>query len=197
MLPDFPKVKTKFQQILARLIDHLVRQEPLLSQIRRERQFEGNRMTMGPEGARSQQSGYKQMAAELAMERDEVIAKGPAAFLQKVESMAEQLQEQQGGMVLNDLRRIVERAGTVVDAKGRELTYDLFLEGIEKISMDFGDKGNPHLPTLFVSPEIGLKLKDKLAEWNADPEVQRKFREIIEKKRQEWLDRESDRKLVD
>lgn len=197
MLPDFPKAKAKFQQTTTRLIDELVKREPLLSQIRRQRQFEGNRMSVGPENKEAYQSGYKEMAAELEMKREEVITMGPAAFLLKVRSMAEQLQEQQAKMVFEDLRRMVERAGTVVDAKGRELSFDLFLESFEKIWIDFDEQGKPHLPTFFVSPETGLRLKEKLTEWNANPEYQRKFDQIIEKKRQEWLDRESNRKLVD
>jgi hypothetical protein len=84
-----------------------------------------------------------------------------------------------------------------VNGKGQPFTFELFLETLEKISIDFDDQGNPYLPTVVVSPELGAKLKSKLPEWEANPDYDKRFKELIERKRKEWNDRESHRKLVD
>jgi len=48
-----------------------------------------------------------------------------------------------------------------------------------------------------VSPNLGAKLKEKLPEWEANSEYKKRFEDLIERKRKEWNDRESNRKLVD
>ena len=53
------------------------------------------------------------------------------------------------------------------------------------------------MPQLVVSPQMGATLREKIPEWEKDLEHKKKFDELIEKKRKEWNDRESHRKLVD
>jgi hypothetical protein len=63
--------------------------------------------------------------------------------------------------------------------------------------MDFDELGFPIYPTLILSPDLYEKVKSELQRWSSDPKVIARQKEIIDKKRKEWLDRESNRKLVD
>ena len=68
---------------------------------------------------------------------------------------------------------------------------------LEKIEIDFDKSGNPIMPTILLSPKDVRKFKEKFKEWDKNPEMERRSKEIIEKKRKQWLDRENSRKLVD
>lgn len=197
MLPDFPKLKGKIVETINRYLQDLVRQEPLLSQFREERVFEGNKMSSNTENGQSNQSSYKKLSASYSIKREDVITKGPTVFIENIKNVAEEIKKQQAELVFNKLSEVTNETGNVVDAKGKPFTFELFMELLEKIEIDFDDQGKPSMPMLVVSPELGIKLKDLLPKWKANPEYTKRFQEVIEKKRKQWSDRESNRKLVD
>ena len=92
---------------------------------------------------------------------------------------------------------VTTKTGNVVDAEGKPISYELLLRTLETIQLDFDDNGNPLMPTMVVSPEQYEKMKEKIVEWENDPECNKQFEKIINQKRKEWHDRESNRKLVD
>jgi hypothetical protein len=197
MLSDFPKIKRKLQEGMTQYLQDLVRQDPLLSQIKHEHHFEGNRMSMKTENGVQESSGYKEISGGLQIKKEDIITKGPGAFIENIQKMAEEIQKKQVKFVLNDIKEITDKTGHVVNGKGQPFTFELFMELFKKIWIDFDDQGNPYFPTLVISPEMGVKIKDKLKEWESNPEYRKKFEELIEQKRKEWNDRESHRKLVD
>jgi len=197
MLPDFPKIKGKFRQAINRYLQDVVRQQPLLAQFRQERHFEGNKMSSKTEERGLEESSYKEMSVEYSINREDVIMKGPMAFIENIQNVAEDIKKQQAKFMLDKLKELADRTGQVVDGKGQPFTHELFMEMLERIQIDFDDQGNPSLPTVFVPPEMAAKLKEKIPEWESNPEYERRFEELIERKRKEWNDRESHRKLVD
>lgn len=196
MLPDFPMIKERFEKVINRYLQRLVRQESLLSQIREERHFEGNRTSCNTEDGEIDVSSYREFSGQIEVKKEEIIAKGPMALIEKVQVVAEELKKQKAQYLFEKLNQVTERAGTQVNAKGQPFTFDHFLAGLEKIWIDFDESGNPHMPTVVVNPVLGAKLKDKLPEWEANPENKKRFDALIEKKRKEWNDREGNRKLV-
>jgi len=197
MLPDFPKIKGKFREAINRYLQDLVRQEPLLSQFRQERHFEGNKMSWKTVEGESKESSYEEISGELSVQREDVIAKGPVAFIENIQSIAEEMKRQQATFMLHKFKEVTDRTGQVVNGKGQPFTHELFMEALERIQIDFDEQGKPYLPTVFVPPEMAAKLKEKIPEWEANPEYTKRFEQLIERKRQEWNDRESHRKLVD
>jgi len=96
------------------------------------------------------------------------------------------------------LEKVTERTGNVVKGeKGEGITPKLILDAIEKMEIGFDEKGNPIMPVLVMSPQDFEKIKAEQKAWESDGELEKRRREIIEKKRKEWIDRESNRKLVD
>ena len=67
---------------------------------------------------------------------------------------------------------------------------------LEKVQIDFDEKDNPIKPGFFVDPNTGQKILEILKTIEDTPELLKKHDEIIEKKRIEYHDRESHRKLV-
>ena len=193
MLPDFPKIKRKVNELLTRYLQRLVRADPLLSKIKEQPVFEGNRMSSG---VRTGESVFEQISAQSPVKRKDIIEKGLKVYFKSIPLMADEIIKQKTKLLFAKIGQSTQETGNIVDLKGKPLTPERFLELLEKIWIDFDDKGKPHIPTLVVSPETGIQLKQKFAEWAKDPVHERKFEELMERKREEWNDRESNRKLV-
>jgi hypothetical protein len=197
MLPDFPRIKNGIQEIIKQELQNQIRQEPFLSQFKVKQVFEGNKMSIKTENGELDQINYKEIYSKHSIDREDVIMRGPIVFMENIQSMAEEIIKQETRNIFSKFNDITKKTGKVVNGKGDPFTHDLLLELLEKIQIDFDDQGNPYMPALVVPPNIFSKLKEKLPEWEANPEYKRKFEEIINKKRREWHDRESHRKLVD
>ena len=197
MLPDFPKIKERFVEAINNYLEILIRQEPFLSQIREEQHFEGNKTSSKDENEELYQSAYKEISSKIPINREDVIVKGPMAFVENIQNMAEEIKKKKAKFVFDNLKEITSKTGNVVNGKGQPFSFDIFMEMLNKISIAFDDQGNPDWPTLVVSPEMGAKLREKFPEWESNPDYKKRFENIIKRKRKEWNDRESYRKLVD
>jgi hypothetical protein len=110
--------------------------------------------------------------------------------------MGRQMGEKQVRATYEDLNKVTQETGNVIDAKGT-LTADVFFAAIEKIWIEFDSDGKPRLPTMVVHPHQAEDWK-KLGElMDADPANAQRMEEIISRKKEEWRERESSRKLVD
>ena len=89
------------------------------------------------------------------------------------------------------IEKSADEVGNVVDADGKPFSIDLLWELLEKIDIDFDEAGNPTL--VMVS---GTKLAPSINKVIADPENSRRYHALMERKKEEWRVRESNRKLV-
>ncbi len=194
MLPDFPKIKQRVNELLTRYLQTLVRANPLLSKIKEQPVFEGDRLASN---VRTGESVFEQISAQAPVKRKDIIEKGLKVYFKNIRLMADQLIEQKTKLLLTKIDQSTQETGNIVDLKGKPLTPERFLEFLEKIWIDFDDKCRPRIPTLVVSPEIGVQLKQKFAEWEKNPVHRQNFEKLMKRKREEWNDRESNRKLVD
>lgn len=197
MLPDFPRIKERHAEAINQYLRKLTRQDPLFSGIREERQFEGNRMAIKTEDGEVDQTPYKEVSSSYSIKKEDVIAKGPKAFIENIHEMVEEVKKQKAQLFFEKMEEITKKTGNIVDGKGQPFTHEMFIETLKKIWIEFDEQGKPMLPTIVVSPELGLKIKEKIPKWEANPEYKKQFEEVIEAKRKEWNDRESHRKLVD
>jgi hypothetical protein len=197
MLPDFPKIKKKHVEAMNKLLKEAL-QDPLFSGIREEHHFEGTGMSYKTVDGEAHEANYQEVASsEYLVKREEVIAKGAMAYVENIRSAAEEMKKQKAQYLFEKIKEVTDKTGNVVDGKGRPFSFELFVESIKKIWMEFDEKGNPHMTTVVVPPEIGEKLRVLLPEWKKNPEYKKIMEEVIEAKRKEWNDRESHRKLVD
>lgn len=197
MLPDFPDLKKKCCEALTRLMRDLARGDGLLAQIPVGRDFEGNKMSSGDVQGSIRDSGYTEISSETSISADELVEKGFGAYIERVQKVAEDMQRQQTQMIFKRLEETTEEVGNVVDGKGRPLDSSIYLDAIEKVWIDFNDDGTPRMPTLVVHPTLGEKLKTLFPQWEADPAFQKRRADIVARKKKEWDDRESNRRLVD
>ncbi len=197
MLPDFPKIKDSLQEVLDGLMDDMVYNDPILSQIRREHHFEGHRMAMEPEDDELKNSSYREVTGAQEIKAEDVIQRGILVYVDYLDTLAEEMRGQIKTILFEDIDRITHKTGNVVDAGGKEFSLDHYLEMLGKIHMDFDEEGNPILPDHIAHPNTAKMLQTKLREWLQDSESSKKIHMVLEAKRKEWDARESHRKLVD
>ena len=96
------------------------------------------------------------------------------------------------------LNSILEAAGQIVDGKNQPLTHELLLKMFDKIEIEFDDKGKM-MPgySIFMHPDLWKKIAPHIKEWEADPTKNEAFNKLMEKKYNEYLIKESNRKLLD
>jgi len=197
MLPDFPKIKKKHVEAINKLLKEAIQRDPLFSGIREEHHFEGSRMSYKTVDGEANETDYQMASSEFEVKRQDVIAKGAMAYVENIRAAAEEMKKQKAHYFFEKMKEVTDKTGNIVDGKGRPFGFELFVESIRKIWIEFDEDGNPMMPTMVVSPEIGEKLRVLLPEWEKNPECKKIIDEIIESKRKQWNDRESHRKLVD
>ena len=197
MLPDFPRIKKRWAQVSLQFVAEQSSRDNIISMFQRHRHFEGDRMPTGLPEPDPEDPGYKQLSAKLEVDIKDIIEKGPNAVLEKIKETSEVMKRQQSKLLFDTMNKVTTHTGNTIDAEGKPFSPELFLKMIEKMDIDFDENGNPLMPTIVVSPEQGKKIQEKAAEWEADPKGTKDFEELIEKKRKEYNDRESNRKLVD
>ena len=198
MLPDFLKIKKKHVEAINGLLKEALQQDPLFSGIREEHHFEGSRMSYKTVDGEPEETEYYQVASsQFLVKREDVIAKGAMAYIENIRDAAEEMKKQKARLFFDKMKEVTDKTGNIVDGRAQPFSFELFAESIRKIWIEFDEKGNPHMPTMVVHPDIGEKLRVLFPEWNKNPEYKKIMDEIIEAKRKEWNDRESHRKLVD
>jgi len=194
MLPDFLQFKRAFR---AALIDHLNRmlsEASVVSHLQRERHFEGDAVQdqLAPEGR-----PYSEFAAKLAIPTERLIADGPLAFGETLPEVAASLIRQQSDHVFEAFERVSEMGGCVLKIEGLPKTFDEFLGHFERFPLSFDDNGRPSRPEFLVPPGAKAIFESRQREWLSMPENRKRLADVIERKREEWDDRESHRELVD
>ena len=197
MLPDFPRIKDKWAKTFIKYVKANVTRASLLSQIKTVPHFEGNRMSTQYSDGEVDRPNYERLSSALSVKDDDLIKMGPEAFKDGLDRTAAELREQQSKLIFERMNEITQKTGNAVDAKGQPLSHDLLLQTLEKMQIDFDEDGQPLMPTLVVSPGQYEEFKKKIVEWEKDPKCQENYNKLIESKRKEWDDRESNRKLVD
>lgn len=196
MLPDYPEIKRFLRKEFILSLDRL-QNNPLLETIPVHIIHEGDAFSVTSVNGFSQEGAYRKIAAKWEISREEMMTKGPEAYLSRTEQVAKELNDQKAKQLIEKMEEVTQRTGNVVDAKSKPLSPDLILSALDKIAIDFDELGNPIFPKLVLSPKQFEKIKTEIPKWEADPTINARHKLIIEKKRQEWIDRENNRKLVD
>jgi hypothetical protein len=116
-------------------------------------------------------------------------------------AMFEAAKTQQSVMVGRLLRRVGETAesiGNTIDARGTPFSQEHFFAMLDKVWIDFDEYGRPDLSsfTLVLHPD-NANVFTSICAWEHDRAFVARLEDVMQKKRAEWHDRESNRKLVD
>jgi len=128
MLPDYPNIKKKIQKKFVEAIKKKIQKDPLLSQIRTRLVNEGDVITSSSIDGYSENIELKSISAKLEITKEEVIKKGPDAFFNRVDEIAEEIAKQQAQSIFKKMGEVTKRTGQIVNAKSKPLSPQLILQ---------------------------------------------------------------------
>jgi hypothetical protein len=198
MLPDFTKVKARVNRDLVRWVQQQIPAvTPLIQGIATFRQHEGKVAKIVRTDKSEDGIEYRQSSFEFVTDREDMRTFDLSAIQQKLMELAKRIGADQEKQLLELARKAADSAGNVVNTGG-ELTPDKLLELISRVQEDFDPKTLEREPgaVFVIDPETAAKILPKVKEWEQNPEFKAKLERITNRKREEWRDREANRKLV-
>lgn len=199
MLPDFKGVKARIERDLCRwTMQQIPAGSPLLQKVPTFHQHEGKTVRIIREDGAEAPAGHYSVSSEIVQSRDDMKHSDLKSIREKLTNIAKQFGEAQTEQLLVAAGEAAEAVDNVVDAAG-QLTSDKFLDVFRKVEMDFDSytlqpKSGPFFA---MHPQTAASVVTKLKEWERDPDFKAKCEKVIAVKREEWRDREANRRLVD
>jgi hypothetical protein len=197
MLPDFPRTKGEILAMLLRRFRLKAQQgTPLEHMGTYVTLHEGKGFSYPQEGFGTIEDKLEEFKVPVSLNYGEVPNLTFQGIVAKVDGWAEDLARMLSKQMYAKLDEANDKAGTGVDAGGKEISQELLLEMFEKVELDFDADGKP--THVFVAhPTMAEHMHRKWQEWERDPEFMKKYNALMTRKHEEWRARESNRKLVD
>ncbi|MEV6138999.1 hypothetical protein AB0L63_23625 [Nocardia sp. NPDC051990] len=198
--PLYPELKSKVEKMLLKFFEQKAREElGPLRDVRRFSVHEGRKLvhnTLDNQEDRGHMA-YEVGSVEFAISHEEMAEMTVDDVRALLEEKAKEFGAQQAQQSYMALDRVTTETGNVIDAGGKPLTVDLFLETISKISLTFDKFGNPQMPTIVIHPSMAEKYRALIEEANNDEDIERRLNEILAQKKGEYDAEQARRKLVD
>lgn len=173
---------------------------PFVSQIGVVPQHEGSDASYETVDRQVKEVDYQLATTEpVTLTRDEMSRISLPEIQQLLLKLAEDLAHKIEEGALKKFGEILEHTGNTVVERG-PLSPESFLRSLEIMQVDFDDvRDRPHLPSIVLHPETFRKLKERTDQMSAEEleAIERRRQEILDKKFEEYVSRENNRKLVD
>ena len=197
MLPDFLKTKEKLKKmIISEMKKAQSRHLGSLANAPVSRMFEGNKSIIVREDGSIADMNPQAITAEFVINLAEIEGMSHEMILDKINTMAKEMAEKQAKLSYEVIGKSAEEVGNVVNADGETFSIDLFFQALEKIDRDFDESGNPSELTCTVNPKLFHSIAKIIKQAKTDPKINKRFKALMERKREEWRVRENNRKLV-
>ena len=198
MLPDFTRVKTRANRdLLRRVRQQVPAVAPLMQGVATFHQHEGKIGRIVRADESEDPIDYHLVSCETVLNREEMMRFDLTAIQQKLSEVANQIGQAQTKRMLEAAGEAADSVGNVVHAGG-ELTPDKVLEVYRKVERDFDPQTLQPKPGFVwtMHPDVAASVIPKIEEWEKDPVFKAEYERIMTVKREEWRDREANRKLV-
>lgn len=132
--------------------------------------------------------------ASTTVTHDELI-NNPEKVYEMLDILAKQIADQEARMMLQTVSDVTEKTGQVSKRKG-EVTPEVILDMFNKMLISFNGNGEPEMPAIHAGPHMIAEIKAAMMKIQNVPVYKQQFDDLILRKKQDWYDRESNRKLV-
>lgn len=196
MLPTFPEIERVSRQAAVDTIRAMIaKKSPVIGEIKAHIQHEGASGAINRADGSVGDFAPRQIAAETSLPTSMSIYEFTTDELMKrLDGIAEQFARGQSEMLFDEMNKITEETGNVVNAGGKPFDFELILEGIRKMHHTFDENGKWHAPTVVALPSVIAAMQNLTPEEKAAHEA--RLTEVLEEKRREFLDREASRILA-
>jgi hypothetical protein len=196
MLPDFPIIKDRLDKLLLLSIEYEVAQfAPFLGSIKNQLIHEGDGSVLIRETGEIENLKMKKSSVNIDITLSEIEGMTLKEIYKKYKDAAVSIAKSKYLQFNETIQETVEKVGNVVNADGKPLSPELWMQMIKKIHLDFDSKGKPLFPTVLIAQDKLNQIKKVIEELEKEP-YKKKYSELIDIKHMEYRDRESNRKLV-
>jgi hypothetical protein len=196
MLPDYPETKRLFERFFQTYMRRKARQvSPFLNAVQVRYIHEGRGMKVTRADDTESESTVQQISSMMEIRFDEIEHLTFEKVIQKFDELVMDMVRKQAGFAMERLGEDLPKSQTV-DAKGKGLTPEVMYDLFERIQLEYNPDGTPqalHVTGHLFTPEKLQALQEQI---KADPELDKKFDDLMRRKKEAWLAREADRKLV-
>jgi hypothetical protein len=197
MFPDFPSTKAEVSKAITRRITAIeMEMNPVLAQMKSFTQYEGRTLAYEQVefGMKMQDAEEQKVSFEIRL--DEVPQLTGQALEQKLRSIAGKMAALRMKTFYARMDEATEQTGNRFDAGGQPPSGKMLLDFMGMGEWGFDKTGKPAM-SFVIHPDTLPALKKAADEVENDPELKRRHDEIVSRQREQWLDRENRRKLVD
>lgn len=197
MLPDLPTIKRDLQKVFDDYFKREVqRRLGVFEESPRHIIHEGQGLSVSRADGTVDESGLKAASAEFSLRYEDVPNQSLLDRLQHLDRVAEDMATQISRNLFDSLNETLDKAGQVVDQRGKPLDGNSILAVLEKMNVDFDDNGQ-HVPlTIVTHPNLQKAAQQAFQELECNPVLSARHGELMRKKQADWRDREASRKLV-
>ncbi len=132
------------------------------------------------------------ISAELSFEVEDVYTFKLERICLEIYNIANSIVEKMTQSMFSTMTQITDLTGNVIDAKGKQFNYEIFIEMLEKIHIGFDEDGKPLLPTILMHPDSAKNIEKLKAEEDKYKPI---IEEIINKKREAYYAEKGCRRL--
>ncbi|WP_306142619.1 hypothetical protein [Roseibium sp. MMSF_3412] len=196
MQETIPQLENEIEELVSRFVEHETKvRSPGIGEVPRHRVFEGDQSAIIRPDGENDDTDFREFSATSRIPSNKILYSTFDEILKYFVPVAEALASHQATMFFEVIDQTTKKTGNIIDWKGNPLSFETILEALEKVQIDFDEDGKPSMPTMVISPSMRPKIEELMSDPKR-PEFERKQKEIIEKKRLEWRDREANRTLV-
>ncbi|MEI6521226.1 MAG: hypothetical protein WCO98_14505 [bacterium] len=192
MLPDYPEIKSKISTILQKRMNKIISNTPFDGNT--HHLFEGHESIIIYQNGTIENIPFQSVETKVNLDIEDLNSLSISDVINHIDSISSNLALQKSKYTL----KVVEEKlkGTKNYKKSKGLTPETLLEAWENIQMEFYSNGEPIIPKLFVHPDKKRDSEEIVSLIENTPELINRRKKIIDKQRENWRDRESNRKLV-
>ena len=194
----FNDVQEEFHRLSILLVKISTRQySPLLKQVKSKEIPEGASFSIISKG-KEDVLDFKKIESKIVITKENYLNLDFPFIIVSLIRLGYEMAKQIDKKSFQKINSVLEAAGQTVNANNQPFTHDLLLKLFDKIEIEFDNEGKM-MPgyTFFLHPDLLEKIAPQVKEWESDPAKKEAFNKLMEKKYNEYLTKESNRKLLD
>jgi hypothetical protein len=195
MLPRIANLDREFVNAVQNYVRTHSRESQLLKEIRAHVIHEGHASAIRRSADELEHAKMTEAAAETTMAFAEIDNVDSDYVLAKANDISSQFQKHMSQHLFETINEVTEKTGLRADAKGQGLTNDLLIELFSKMQMNF-ERSQHGDVTIVASPQMIPTFQKLERQMQEDPQMKKKWDDMIERKRNEFREREINRNLV-
>jgi hypothetical protein len=197
MLLDFPSIKKSLMEDHKRKIQgDIDAKMPLASQIKVVPMHEGDGFSFERSDGVIESQKFSAIEKPIAVAARLEFADTVESLKEKTDELTTEVASEIERMLFDSVTRVTTEVGNSLDMKGRPFTAEAYLESLEMLDIDFDFFGMPQMPSQVAHPAMIATITAELERFKTSSTLRERYASILEKKCEEWRDRESRRRLV-